>query len=106
MTQRRYFIFATSAGLCVLTAPLGSLAQQRPARTARIGFLGAESAAGYASRVEALRAGLREHGYVEGKNIVLEFRWAEGNLDRLPDLAADLVRLKIDVLVTHGSNGS
>jgi len=55
--------------------------------------------------VEALRAGLRDLGYVEGKNIVIEFRWAEGNYDRLVDLAGELVRLKVDVLGTHGTPG-
>ena len=53
-----------------------------------------------------MRAGLRDLGYVEGKNIVIEYRWAEGNYDRLPDLAAELVRLKVDVLVTHGAPGT
>jgi putative tryptophan/tyrosine transport system substrate-binding protein len=52
------------------------------------------------ARVEAFRQGLREHGYVEGKNIVIDWRFAEGKLDRLPALAAELVRLKVDVIVT------
>jgi len=53
--------------------------------------------------VERLLAGLHDLGYVDGKNITVEFRWAEGNYDRLPELAAELQRLKIDVLVTHGT---
>src|SRR4029453_14201547 len=52
--------------------------------------------------VEALRAGLRDLGYVEGKNIVIEYRWAEGKYDRLPNLVAELVALKVDVIVTTG----
>jgi putative ABC transport system substrate-binding protein len=55
---------------------------------------------------EAFRLGLRDLGYVEGKNIVIEFRWAEENYDRLPDLAAELVRLEVDVLVTYGTPGT
>ena len=54
------------------------------------------------ARIEAFRQGLRELGYVEGKNIVIEWRYAEGKLDRLPALAAELVRLKVDVIVTAG----
>jgi len=89
-------------GAGALAAPLGSLAQQK-GKVWRIGFLGAATASGSARRVEALRAGLRDLGYVEGKNIVIEFRWAEGNYERLPQLAAELVRLKVDVLVTAGT---
>src|SRR6185436_12426523 len=72
----------------------------------RTGFLGPTSGAGIATRLEALRAGLRELGYVEGQNLVIEFRWAQGKYDRLPELAAELVRLKPDVLVTHGVPGT
>jgi putative tryptophan/tyrosine transport system substrate-binding protein len=68
----------------------------------RIGFLGGASAPGYAALVEELRLGLRDHGYVEGKNITIEYRWAEGKYDRLPALAAELVRLKVDVIITQG----
>ena len=100
MTRRRIII---ALGASALAAPLASFAQQQPAKVAWIGFLGAESASGYASRVEALRTGLRDLGYAEGKNIVIEYRWAEGNYERLPGLAAELVRLKVDVIVTHGS---
>ena len=57
-------------------------------------------------RVEAFRSGLRDLGYVEGRNITIEFRWAEGQYSRLADLAAELVRLKVDLLVTHGTPGT
>ena len=76
---------------------------QQPARIPRIGILIAASASSYSARVEAFRQRLRELGYVEGKNIVIEYRYAEGKLERLPDLAAELVRLKVDVIVTSGA---
>jgi putative ABC transport system substrate-binding protein len=69
----------------------------------RIGFLGGGSPSGYAPHVEALRLGLREHGYVEGKNLTIEYRWAEGKYDRLPGLATELVRLRVDCIVTQGT---
>jgi putative ABC transport system substrate-binding protein len=99
MNNRRKLLVALGAG--ALAAPLTSFAQQK-GKIWRIGFLGTASASGFARRVEALRAGLRDLGYVEGKNIVIEFRWAEGKYERLPELAAELVRLKVDVIVTHG----
>ena len=97
MDRRTFF----AAGSTLLVAARIAVAQQ-PGRTYRIGFLGSESASEFASRVEALRAGLRDLGYAEGKNIAFEFRWADGDLQKLPRLAAELVRLKVDVLVTHG----
>ena len=81
----------------------GARAQaQQPKKVQRIGFLAATSASVESARIEALRQGLRELGYVEGKNIVIEWRWAEGKFDRLPDLAAELVRLKVDIIVSAG----
>ena len=68
---------------------------QQPARIHRIGILIPSSASFLSARVEALRQGLRELGYVEGKNIVIEYRYAEGKGERLPDLAAELVRSKL-----------
>lgn len=103
MNNRRKLVMAL--GVSALAAPFGSFAQQQPAKIPRIGFLGLASASGYASQVEALRAGLHDLGYAEGKNLVIEFRWAEGKYDRLPELAAELVRLKVDVIVTHGTPG-
>jgi putative ABC transport system substrate-binding protein len=75
---------------------------QQPKKVPRIGFLGAAASAALARRLDAFRQGLRELGYVEGKNIVIESRSAEGKLDQLPALAAELVRLKVDVIVTAG----
>jgi putative ABC transport system substrate-binding protein len=82
----------------LITAP--STEAQQPKKIPRIGFLATVSPYTISVRVEAFRQGLREFGYVEGKNIVIEYRYAEGNLDRLPALAAELVRLKVDVIVT------
>jgi len=72
----------------------------------RIGFLGVTSRAEYGRQVDALRAGLRQLGYEEGNNIVFEYRWAEGRYDRLPELAAELVNLNVDVLVAHSTPGA
>jgi putative ABC transport system substrate-binding protein len=91
-----------AAGLGAIAAPLAAFAQQKPPKLARIGYLDASSASHAASRLDVLRAGLRDLGYVEGKNIVIEYRWAEGNYERLTGLAAELVHLKVDVIVAAG----
>jgi putative tryptophan/tyrosine transport system substrate-binding protein len=104
VTARRKFLGAIAGGL--LAAPLASFAQQRSAQVSRIGFLGSESASNQANRLEALRAGLRELGYVEGKNLVIEVRWAEGKYDRLPPLAAELVNLKVSAIVASGAKAT
>ena len=78
----------------------GSAEAQQPARIHRIGILIPTSASFLSARVEALRQGLRELGYVEGKNIFIEYRYADGKPERMPDLAAELVGLKVDVIVT------
>jgi ABC-type uncharacterized transport system substrate-binding protein len=75
---------------------------QQPARIFRIGILSPTSAPVQSTRLEAFRQRLRELGYVEGKNIVIEYRYTEGKRERIPDLAAELVRLKVDVIVTAG----
>ncbi len=83
-----------------LTLCEGAKAQQ-PTKIPRIGFLGDIST--QSSRLKAFRQGLRELGYVEGKNIIIEWRHHEGKVDRLPALAAELVRLKVDIIVTAGA---
>src|SRR5678809_1539473 len=75
---------------------------QQPTKVSRIGYLTGTTPDGQLDRIEAFRQGLRELGYVEGKNIVIEWRSAEGKLDRLPALAAELVSLQVDVLVSYG----
>ena len=78
-------------------------AQQQPGKIPRIGYLVVTSASAMSDRTEAFRQGLRELGYVEGKNIVIESRYGDGKLDRATALAAELVRLKVDVIVTGGT---
>ena len=77
---------------------------QQPKKVPQIGFLFGSSLSANSARHEAFRQGLREFGYVEGKNIVIDWRSAEEKLDRLPALAADLVYLKVDIIVTGGSS--
>ena len=93
-------ILTLSAMLFALCVPAQA---QQPQNNPRIGFLGATSSSTIQVRLEAFRQGLRELGHVEGKNLVIEYRYAEGKLDRVPALAAELVRLNVDVIVTGGS---
>jgi len=95
---RRAFLLTLAVGLA--TMPPAAEAQQA-GKVPRIGFLSPSSPSDPRNqrRLEAFRQGLRELGYVEGRNIALEVRWAEGKFERLPDLAAELVRLKVDVIV-------
>ncbi|HXV78364.1 MAG TPA: ABC transporter substrate-binding protein [Candidatus Binatia bacterium] len=79
---------------------------QQPTHAPRIGFLTGPPLSAQSARTDAFRQGLRDLGYVEGKNIVIEWRSAEGNLDRMPTLAAELVQLKVDVIVTAGSRAT
>jgi putative ABC transport system substrate-binding protein len=98
--DRRRFLLTSLAG--ALTGASGVEAQLL-LRVYRIGYLGGGSESAQANRIEAFRAGLRDLGYVEGKNIIIDFKWAEGRAERLLDLAGELVRLKVDVLVTAGT---
>src|SRR5713101_569042 len=94
--DRRAFIGTLTGGL--LAAPLAAAAQPT-GKVYRIGYLAAGSATVFQIPVEAFREGLRELGLVEGQNIVIDYRFAEGRFDRLPDLAAELVLLKVDVIM-------
>jgi putative ABC transport system substrate-binding protein len=82
-------------------APLSAVAQPT-GKVSRIGLLGTHTAQAQGNSIDALRSGLRDLGYVEGQNILIEYRWAEGKYDRLPGLASDLVALKVDLIVTTG----
>ena len=98
--------FAGVALCALLSALCGSAEAQQPARIHRIGILSPVSGSFFSAREEALRQRLRELGYVEGKNIVIEYRYAEGKRERLPDLVAELVRLKVDIIVTTGPDAT
>jgi putative ABC transport system substrate-binding protein len=99
MIQRRAFLASLAAGL--LAAPLAAGAQQT-GRVYRVGFLW-DSPAVFPDAIEAFRQGLLELGYVEGRNIAIEYRWAEGKPERMRELAEDLVRLKVDVIMAPSS---
>jgi putative ABC transport system substrate-binding protein len=92
--------FMTLLGGAAMTWPRAARAQQLPAKIPRIGVLWSTAPSANPQLIEAFRQGLREHGYVEGQNVVVEHRWAEeGRLERLPHFAAELVRLKVDLIV-------
>ena len=100
MIRRREFI--SSVGGAAACWPLAARAQQ-PVMPV-VGFLHQDTPEGSASRAAAFRKGLSEMGYVEGRNVAIEYRWAHNELDRLPDLAADLVRRRVTVIVTPGTS--
>ena len=92
----------TVLNLCAMLFALCLPAEaQQTGKVPRIGFLGAASASALTGQLDAFRQGLRELGYIEGKNIVVEHRYADGKVDRVPELAAELVGLKVDVIVTY-----
>jgi ABC-type uncharacterized transport system substrate-binding protein len=96
-----------SLTLCaMLYAPCPPAQAQQPAKIPRLGLLNSTSPSTSPARVEAFRQGLRDLGYVEGKDIVIEYRHAEGKLDRLPGLAAELVRSNVDIMVARGGEGA
>ena len=115
--DRRRFLLSALAG--VLAMPLSALAMvgiillsgcempgQRAAKVPRIGFLAVGSREGRAFLIQGFLQGLREHGYVEGKNIVIEYRFSEGRNDRLPELATQLVNQKVDLILASGTPAS
>ena len=105
MIGRRDLLIAL--GIAALASPLPCWAQQRE-KVWRIGFLGANSASSseYRGSLSALKASLRDLGYAEGRNLAFEYRWADDKYDRLPDLATELVRSGVDVIMTYGTPGT
>ena len=99
MMDRRAFVIGVGSGL--LASPFAAEAQQGT-RVPRVGYLSPLTASVDASRSEAFRQGLRELGYIEGRNIMVEYRFADGHLDRLPALAGELVRLNVDIIIAAG----
>ena len=97
--EKKVTVLILCAMLFALCHPVEA---QQPKKVPRIGYLTAASASAMVPRANAFRQGLRELGYVEGKNIVIEYQYADGKLDRLPALAAELVRLNVDIIVSGG----
>src|SRR5215470_2191086 len=100
MRLSRLFVVLIVVALC------GSAQAQQAKKVPHIGMLFAATPSANSQRLEAFRQGLREHGYVEEKDVLIEPRFAEGNFDRLPALAADLVHLKVDVIVSATTPGT
>jgi putative tryptophan/tyrosine transport system substrate-binding protein len=99
--KRREFIGLVATGML----PRIGQAQSSSAKVPRVGFLGLPAADSLPERTEAFRAGLRDLGYREGRDIIVEYRWANSDYNRLPMLLAELIELKVDVIVTHGTPG-
>jgi putative tryptophan/tyrosine transport system substrate-binding protein len=95
------FLLAASVRICLQQAQA-----QQPKKVPKIGYLSTTDPATESIRSEPFRAALRELGYVEGQNITIEYRYGEGRGERAPGLAAELVRLKVDIIVTGGTGGS
>jgi putative ABC transport system substrate-binding protein len=101
--RRRDFI--TVLGGAAAAWPVATRAQQS-GKVPRIGFLGLASPSTFAARFEGIRQGLRDFGYVEGTTVVIEYRWAQGHYERLPELAAELVRSNVELILTHATPGA
>ena len=101
--KKKIAVLALCAMLFALCSPAHA---QQTGKIFRIGYLDNSTASGIAVRLEAFRQELSKLGWIEGKNITIEYRFAEGKLERLPELAADLVRLKVDLIVVTGATAA
>ena len=101
--SKRVFGFALAAMLLTLSLPTEA---QQPTKVPRIGYLAQGATSSSSSNLKAFREGLRQLGYVEGQNIIIEYRYAESRTERFPDLVADLVRLKVGVIVASGTQAN
>ena len=104
--SRRLLLQGSLVLACISLLPGCEMPGQQAAKVPRIGFLAVGSCAGRAFLIEGFLRGLREHGYIEGQNIVIEYRFSEGRNDRLPELAAELVELKVKLILASGSPAS
>ncbi len=102
--RRREFV--RILGSAVVAWPFAVAAQQSAGKVFRIGFVSPSTADSVPERFVAFRAGLRDLSYQEGQNIIIEYRWADGHYERLPAFFAEMVRLNVDVIVTHGTPGA
>jgi putative tryptophan/tyrosine transport system substrate-binding protein len=100
----RPLLLALSLLSSLLLAPCSSVQAQQPTTVSRIGYLSSANPTSESARSEAIRRALRELGYIEGQNIVIEYRYAEGKRDRFPEIAAELVRLKVDIVLVSGGD--
>jgi len=101
--RKNYVGLALSALLFALSFPVDA---QEPKKVHRIGYLSTQAPATESTRSEAIRLALRDLGYIEGQNIAIEYRYAEEKRDRFAELAAELVRLKVDIIIVAGGSGS
>src|SRR5258707_11282720 len=95
----KYFVSLFAASIVAFGSPVGA---QQTSKVPRIGYLIVSTPTAISDRLEAFRQGLLELGYVEGKSVVIDQRWAEGKVDRMPELAAELIRLKVDIILSAG----
>src|ERR1700751_4287899 len=101
MSPKIVLLYCSLITVLLITGPAQA---QQPNKVFRIGYLSSSDPATESTRSEGIRQALRDLGYIEGQNIAFEYRYAEGKFDRFPEIAAELVRLKVDIIVVAGGN--